>query len=550
MSLRPLPIEPVPEETARVARAAFRKGNLLMRIRDDVGVLYDDEMFASLYDARGQQAIAPWRLALVTLVQFLENLSDRQAAEAVRSRIDVKYALSLELADPGFDFSVLCEFRTRLITGGQDQRLLEIMLEQLHERGLVKARGQQRTDSTHVLAAIRTLNRLELIGETMRAALNDLARSAPEWLAQQSRLEWGERYNARIDNYRLPKGEASREALAETIGVDGHDLLAALFDETAPFWLRHLPAVDKLRIIWIQQFYVDQDRVRWRQPADLPPASRRVHSPYDPQACYGTKRDTSWIGYKVHLTESCEADAPNLITDVQTTAAGTPDLTMTAAVHHSLAGRGLLPGSHLVDAGYVDAPLVVASQSNYAIDLVGPVRLDHSWHAQTGQGFDVSAFTIAWSEQRAHCPTGQTSERWVETRDQWGNDIVRITFAQTTCASCPSRSLCTRSQTGPRSLSVRPQLEHEALQARRLEQNTEVWKKRYACRAGIEGTLSQGIRCFGLRRCRYLGQAKTHLQHVFTAAAMNLARLDAWLHNKPRARTRQSKLAALLPAAA
>ena len=128
MSMRPSPIEPVPEETARIARAAFRKGNLLMRIRDEIGILFDDQMFASLYDARGQLAISPWRLALVTVFQFLENLSDRQAAEAVRSRIDLKYALSLELGDPGFDLSVLCEFRARLLAGGRDQNLLEVML--------------------------------------------------------------------------------------------------------------------------------------------------------------------------------------------------------------------------------------------------------------------------------------------------------------------------------------------------------------------------------------------------------------------------------------
>src|SRR4051812_29756359 len=127
MSMRPSPIEPVPAETVRIARAAFCKGNLLMRIRDEIGVLYDDQMFARLYDARGQLAIAPWRLALVTVFQFLENLSDRQAAEAVRGRIDLKYALSLELEDAGFDFSVLCEFRARLLAGEHDQNLLEVM---------------------------------------------------------------------------------------------------------------------------------------------------------------------------------------------------------------------------------------------------------------------------------------------------------------------------------------------------------------------------------------------------------------------------------------
>ena len=550
MSMRPSPIEPVPEETARIARAAFCKGNLLMRIRDEIGVLYDDQMFARLYDARGQLAIAPWRLALVTVFQFLENLSDRQAAEAVRGRIDLKYALSLELEDAGFDFSVLCEFRARLLAGEHDQNLLEVMLEHLGERGLVKARGKQRTDSTHVLAAIRSLNHLELVGETLRAALNAVARSAPEWLARQNRPDWAERYGARVEQYRLPKGEAARQALGEAIGADGHDLLAALFAETQRFWLCRLPAVERLRIIWIQQFYHDQGRVRWRRPGDQPPVNQRLHSPYDPDARYAKKRDTSWIGYKVHLTETCEADRPNLITDVQTTAAGTPDGAVTAPVQSALAGRGLLPETHVVDAGYVDAALLVASQVDHAIDLLGPVALDHGWRAHSEQGFDLSAFTIVWPDRVAHCPAGQTSRDWSETCDKRGTPLVHITFAPTTCAACPNRPLCTPSPPGkrsrPRSLVVRRQPEHEALQARRVEQKSEIWKKRYSCRAGIEGTLSQGIRGFGLRRCRYVGHAKTHLQHLFTAAAINLARLDAWLQSNLRAQTRQSKLTALV----
>jgi transposase len=554
MSMHPSPIEPVPEETARVARAAFRKGNLLMRIRDEIGILYDDQMFASLYAARGQLAISPWRLALITVFQFLENLSDRQAAEAVRSRIDLKYALSLELDDPGFDFSVLCEFRARLLAGGRDQNLLEVMLERLRERGLVKAGGKQRTDSTHVLAAIRTLNHLELVGETMRAALNTVATSAPQWLIEHNRPDWLERYGARVEQYRLPKGEAARQALGETIGADGHDLLGALFAETERFWLCRLPAVERLRIVWIQQFYHDQGQVRWRRPVDQPPVNQRLHSPYDPEARYAKKRDTSWIGYKVHLTETCEADRPNLITDVQTTAAGTPDGAMTATVHSALAERGLLPETHVVDAGYVDAALLVASQVDHAIDLLGPVALDNGWRAQSEQGFDLGAFTIVWPDRIARCPAGQTSRDWAETCDRRGTPLVRITFASATCAACPNRPLCTPSLPGkrsrPRNLVVRLQPEHEALQARRVEQKSEVWKKRYACRAGIEGTLSQGIRGFGLRRCRYLGQAKTHLQHVFTAAAINLARLDAWLHGRPRAQTRQSRLTAFVPTAA
>src|SRR5689334_19428668 len=147
MSLKPQTIPPVPETTAAVARAAFPKGNTVLRLRDELGPLYQDEQFADLYPCRGQPAAAPWRSALVSVLQFLEDLPDRQAAEAVRGRIDWKYALSLELTDPGFDFSVLSEFRTRLIAGEREAVLLDTVLERLKEAGLVKARGQQRTDS-------------------------------------------------------------------------------------------------------------------------------------------------------------------------------------------------------------------------------------------------------------------------------------------------------------------------------------------------------------------------------------------------------------------
>ncbi len=185
----------------------------------------------------------------------------------------------MELTDPGFDFSARGEFRARLLGGGQDQRPLEIMLERLGECGLVKARGKQRTDSTHVLAAIRTLNRLEFVGETLRAALHALAQSAPAWLARHGRPEWVERYAARVEPYRLPKSLAARQALAEAIGADGHDLLAAVLDEKDGVWPDRPPAVERLRLVWIQQFTHNNGRVRWREPADQPPVSGRLHSP-------------------------------------------------------------------------------------------------------------------------------------------------------------------------------------------------------------------------------------------------------------------------------
>src|SRR5215208_2859980 len=215
MSLRRQhPIPPVPDETARIARAAFPKGNPYLLLREQLGVIFADGDFADLYSGRGQPSYPPWRLALVTLMQFRESLADRQAAEAVRARIGWKYLLGLELTDPGFDHSVLCEFRSRLLEGGAEERLLHELLDACQVRGLLKARGRQRTDATHVLAAIRALNRLELVGETLRAALNELATAAPDWLREVASKDWYERYARRVEDGRLPRAAAEREAYA------------------------------------------------------------------------------------------------------------------------------------------------------------------------------------------------------------------------------------------------------------------------------------------------------------------------------------------------
>ena len=257
MSLRPQPDVAIPDETVRVARAAFPKPSRYMRMRDELGPVFADTDFADLFPRRGQPAVAPWRLALVTVMQFAENLTDRQAADAVRARLDWKYALSLELTDPGFDFSVLSEFRGRLLDGGAEDRLLGRMLELFGERGLVEGGGRQRTDATHVVGAVRELNRLEIVGETLHAALNVLAQVAPAWLSAHVDAGWFERYGERFSDYRLPKVQGERRDLSELVGRDGMTLLDAVYGPDAPDYLREVPAVDVLRRVWVQHFYVD-----------------------------------------------------------------------------------------------------------------------------------------------------------------------------------------------------------------------------------------------------------------------------------------------------
>jgi len=345
----------VPADTARVAQAVFPKGNPYLTLREEFGSLYADVLFAPLFAARGRAAEAPGRLAVVLVLQFAEGLSDRQAAEVVRSRIDWKYLLGLELTDAGFDFSVLSLFSGAFGGGGVEQQWLDTLLERFKARGVLKARGRQRRDSTHVLAAIRMVNRLECVGETLRHALNALAAEAPEWVPAQVLPEWYPRDAVRFEAYRLPKTDKERQALAETIGRDREQLLSRIYTPQTPARVRTHPVVEILRQVWVQQYVPQAGEVQWRTAADLPPAEQLLQSPYDPEARYSRKRETGWTGYKVHLTESCDAAAPRLLTHVTTPSAPTPDSVVTETIPHALAAKALLPAQHLVDAGYVDA---------------------------------------------------------------------------------------------------------------------------------------------------------------------------------------------------
>jgi transposase len=548
MSLRPQAPPTVPEETRRVARAAFPKGTLCLRIADALGPVYQDQQFAALFPRRGQPAAAPGRLALATVLQFVENLSDREAADAVRGRIDWKYALGLALTDPGFDHTVLSEFRTRLIAGGAEL-LLDALLERLQEQGLVKARGRQRTDSTHVLAAVRALNRLERVGETLRAALNELATVAPEWLSSVAPAAWYGRYGRRVENHRLPKTEAARAALAAEIGGDGQQLLSAI-DAAAQPELGRLPKVAILRRVWAAQYAEEEGRLRWRATDELPPCAEQVCSPYDPDARYSTKREADWVGYKAQLTETCgpACEGPHLITNVETTPATTPDDNVVAIVHASLERRGLLPGEHLVDKGYTDSHVLVDSKQRHDVTLIGPVADDPSWQARVAGGLTKAAFRVDWERKVVACPAGKQSISWLPHTWRRGGMVHEARFARRDCTPCPLRPRCTRAKREPRIVSLQAREHFEALQGARKHQQTEAFRTSYAARAGIEGTHAQAISRCGLRRSRYLGLAKTHLQHVITAAAINLVRVAEWFAGTPVARTRVSRFAALQPA--
>ena len=352
------------------------------------------------------------------------------------STLDWKYVLGLELTDPGFDFSVLSEFRARLVAGNAALRLLDTLLERLRALGLLKQRGRQRTDSTHVLAAIRVLNRLERVGETLRAALNSLAVVVPAWLQGIAPLAWYDHYGRRVENYHLPKTEAARRELATVIGMDGKILLDALDATTEHRWLQEIPAVHTLRQVWAEQYVNVGGTLVWREVKDMPSPAELIASPYDTGARYSTKCSVKWVGYKVHLTETCDEDTPHVIVNVETTPATTPDDHMVEVIHASLAPRELLPAEHLVDKGYTDADVLVASQQKYDVAIIGPVAGDPSWQARTGEGFDKSQFLVDWDRRVVTCPAGKQSLSWLPNTYPKNGIVWEVRFARK--GSCTS----------------------------------------------------------------------------------------------------------------
>lgn len=533
----------VPRETAAVAKQVFRKGHPYLHVRDRLGAIFQAEDFAQMYSQRGQPGVSPVMLALATLVQFAEGLSDRGLMVAIVGHIEVKYLLGLPLEYAGFDYSVLSEYRQRLQENQQEALLFERVLQAAQAAGLFKERGRQRTDSTHILGAVRSLNRAELVGESLRIVLNTIAGLHSQWLQERVDVAWFERYSVPIENHRLPKKESERQAWVEQVGRDGVQLLAWLAEDKSVAYLLQAPPVRLLAEVWQQQYHIAGAEVRFRRAGQLPPASEMIQSPYDPAVRYSEKRGRGWDGYKVHLTESCDPGQPHLITNVTTTAAPESDFALTHPIQEQLEQQGRAPTQHLLDGGYTSVDNILDSQA-LGIDLVGPVPEDQSWQAREQTGCSQQDFRIDWQAKQATCPTGQVSEKWIVYGQQ---QAVQVRFAAADCRGCALRQRCTTAIQAGRSLKLPRQEEYAALAAARRRQQSPEFADSYRQRAGIEGTIAQFVR-LGQRSSRYIGLRKTHFQNLATAAAINLVRLGHYFAEAKSSTTRTSRFARLAPA--
>jgi len=501
-----------------------------MRVRDALGPLFADEDFvaghmAGMFSERGQPGLSPALLAMVTVLQFLHHLSDREAVAAVADRISWKYALGLELEATGFDASVLSEFRDRLAEPGRADGLLEIVLDRLKAAGLIRAGQVVRTDSTHVIAAVRMLNRVEHAGEALRAALEEIASISPQFIVPLLDPGWHLRYSRKVETGRLlgrGRGKTTMAKLTAQIGADIAMLLGRIDADRTAGWINELAQVRHLRVFFTMQFRPGPDGT-WQlaDTADLPPAAVRAQSPYDPQARYSSKNngEITWVGSKAHLTETCDDDLPHLITDVHTTTATDPDTTATAPIADKLTRRALTPRTHLMDSGYPTAA-ALATATTRATTVIAPIP-PTGCNAKADT-FTPADFTIDWDAGTATCPGGATS---ISMLPEY-RGLIKFGFSRKDCTPCPIRQRCTHSQPPTaRLLRIHPEPLHTAYSTTQTANQQPGWQQHYNKRAGIEGTISQAVRGPDLRHARYRGLAKTHVQNTATGIAINIQRL-------------------------
>jgi len=389
----------------------------------------------------------------------------------------------------------------------------------------------------------------------VRAALEALAAAHPDWLAQRICVpDWTGRYGTPMTAWRPPVSQAKQDELAIAYARDGYALLEAVYDGSSPAWLRELPAVDVLRRVLVQNYTraitggkeVIKRREKEPDGDGLPPGHARIASPYDLDARWGVKRDTFWLGYKLHVTETCDDEPrcgcpgdgtgrrghdvdcaapafPNLITHVATTGATLPDSQMTGVICDDLAAKNPAPGRSYLDSGYLSAALVVTALATWGIALIGPLLADTSAQARAGNGYARADFAIDYHGKTVTCPQGKTSASWTPCT-QRGKDAIVVQFSTRDCGPCPARALCT---TGKRRLLTLPPRDlAEAQAAARAAEKTIPFQTDYARRAGVEGTMHQAA-SHGARRARYRGLPKTRLDHVYMACALNLLRLHA-----------------------
>lgn len=524
MSLQNTWNEEIPQDTARVGEAILAKDSAYRLIGNEVQDFLCLNDFAWMYSPNGRGGICPIILALVTVFQFLEGVPDRVAAEWVVTRMDWKYALHLPLTWTGFHYSDLSNFRKRLIEHGQERLIFDKVLDWVGSHGLLKRHSKQRTDSTHVLGQVARLTRLELVWETLRTVLRAIEKKSPTWYRRAIPAAFHDVYNVRQSDWRLSQADV-KQKMGEA-GRDGYWLLE-LIESQAFSEVQELSEVEILRTVLAQQYKREKGKIKVRKPPIK--GKGTVISPHETEARWAKKRSTQWRGYKVHVTETVvdeeeeseEDPDTSFITDIETSSANDGDNEVVEDIQARLIERNLKSRKHFVDQGYISGPNLAHSAAK-GIMLMGPAPANTS---RKPEGYRQSDFHLDWEGQQATCPQAQKSAVWCPRPQEDGYVGAEIQF-RTNCDGCSQREQCAPGKSG-RTLTISPY--HQHLEERRAQQQSEEFWVEMKQRPAIEGTLSALVRKHGLRRARYRGRAKVHLQHLCTGAAANIKRLARFL---------------------
>jgi hypothetical protein len=473
----------------------------------------------ALYCAEnGRPPIDPVLLCGVTLLQFMEKVADRKASEQVVYHLGWKYALDLELDYGGFHPTVMVYFRDRLEEKKAERMMFDGVVDLLIELGLVKRKGKQRLDSTHILGYVKAMSWMECALETLRLGLEDLE---PE-VERKKRPEFWERlwelYVEGHLDWRLSKTEQANRH--RQCGQDIRDLLEWI-DRTEPK-LAQREAVKLLRRVFDEQFEVVEGKLELiiQRPA------RAVQNPHDPDAYYADKITKQWTGYKVHVAETVDPQQPikkkgepgeHFITEIFTTEAAQDEMAgLTEVLRRELEHHGILPAAMYTDAGYVTEKTLTQAEQN-GIELLGPTRPDPHKGA-----YNSDAFHVDVDKRQAVCPEGKLSTQCSRIKDSYmGTEYYRFEWGNQ-CDRCPVQKQCTRSKGGRRTLVVG--LRHDLVEQRRREMKQSGFSKSMHPRNGIEGTHSELVRGHAMRRTKYRGLSRVGLSHYFMGAACNVKR--------------------------
>jgi transposase len=503
----------IPAETARFVEPLLAEDSVYRFVGQQIDQMISDEDFADLYADEGRPGINPVILALVTVFQFLEKLPDRMAAQMAVMRLDWKYALRQELDWQGFHYADLCNFRKRLLLHQREQHLFERVVDYLRAQGYIAAGGKQRTDSTHILGAVRSLSTLDLVQETLHVALCSLISTDAPWTLRYLPASFVETYAPR---QRLDwKGKAALAEPLQRMAQDGEWLLEQVKRFGTPA-LQDLAEVRTLRRVLNEQFRASRATVQYTPTGHY--RGNYLVSPYDLDARRSMKHTTTWVGYKLHVTESI--GKTRFITDVVVTPAPEPDNQQLQAVQARLIQRNVRPKRQYVDQGYMSAANLAHSMAN-GIDLRGRLLEDTSGKQA---GFRLQDFQVDIARRVAICPAGHQATRFVPAKPNPRNLVDFHIFFGKQCQGCPffGPHQCTDKSSG-RHLGVSQH--HALIQARRREARTDAFLREMCLRIGIESVVSELVRGHGARRARYRGRRKNTLQMAFTASAANLKRL-------------------------